>query len=413
MTLANTRLVNLNYGVQGRFSYEIDSGRVLADHVAPQPTPQVLEELNRALAAPLDYPPFDKAVIPSDQVVLALDRFTPESVQLIAGTWGLLKQCGVSAEDVVILQPAALPGRTLADPRTALPAEDRQRVRWSVHDPTDSRSCAYLATTTNGERIYLARDVIDADVAVSIGQTCFDPVIGFRGTNSVFYPGLSDAEAHTRAQGLGHSELAPDDVRPMRQMIDEIGWLLGTQFSIQVIPSAAGGVAHVLAGAADSVLRRARELLAIHWLFPVAVRPDLVVAAVDKDAAGHGWDQVSAALAAAHSLVVKGGKILILSELEAELSAGMKLVCESEHPSDVLQLLRASAPNDLIAATQLARAVEWADVYLLSRLDSDLVEDLFAIPVRDESEAHRLLGGDETCVFLSSAQHVCGRFEGP
>ena len=36
----------------------------------------------------------------------------------------------------------------------------------------------------------------------------------------MFYPGLSNTEAFTKSLGQGHSELGPDDDRPLRQLDD-------------------------------------------------------------------------------------------------------------------------------------------------------------------------------------------------
>src|SRR5690606_348627 len=104
-------------------------------------------------------------------------------------------------------------------------------------------------------------------------------------------------EAVKRAHGQGHTELGSDDERPLRQMVDEVGWLLGTPFTIQVVPSSGGGLSEVLTGAIDSVYRRGRSLLVDHWLIRLPERVDTVVVAVDEDAGGHGWNQVATALA--------------------------------------------------------------------------------------------------------------------
>ena len=96
---------------------------------------------------------------------------------------------------------------------------------------------------------------------MTVGQIGFDPVIGFSGTNSVFYPGLSTEEVFKKSLGQGHLELGPDDVRPLRQKADDIGWLLGTLFTLQVIPSANDGVYQILAGHMDSVMRQSKKII--------------------------------------------------------------------------------------------------------------------------------------------------------
>ena len=105
----------------------------------------------------------------------------------------------------------------------------------------------------------------------------------------------------------------------------------------------------------------------------------------------------------------KGGRIVVLSELEAPPGEGLKILMQHDDPTEALRPLRRAAPPDLIPATELAEAVDWADVYLLSKLDSDLVEDLFMTPLESEDEVKRLLGLEEQVLFVSSAQHTFGR----
>ena len=408
MALAKSRLMNLHYGENVCFSCERDARRVLEIHSAPGPNPDFSAELEEALNAPLDFPPLELAFFPDDHVTLALDRDTPEAASLLAAVWKVLVKRNVQPENVLIIQPPNTTGAKYVDPRVKLPKSVRNRIGWKIHDPAGKDACLYLSTTSSGERIYLARDVVDADIVVSIGQIAFDPILGFRGTNSVFFPGLSSEDSVHRARGQGHRELRPDDDRPIRQVIDEVGWLLGTQFTIQVTPSAGGGVSHVLAGAVDSVHRHGKQLLAEDWLVQLEFRADIVVAAVEADAGGHGWEQIGAALAAARNLVVKDGKIVILSELQAELGDGLELLRHSETPGDAIGPLRKMLPPDLTAATQLAAAADWADVYLLCKLESDLVEELFAIPLESELEVTRLLEHTGQCAFLPSAQHTFG-----
>lgn len=408
MSLANSRTIHLPYGDRGEFSCEIDADRVIAWPSAPEPTSHLADDLRSALEHPLDFPPLEQAVIPDDRVTLALDRDTPEAPALIAAVWRVLQRRQVRPENVTVVQPPPAARNAARDPRSELPEEVREQVVWSVHDPARERGCHYLASTAAGDRVYLAEAVVDADVVVTIGRIGFDPVIGHRGTNSVFYPGLSSSDAIERAHGQGHSELDPDDTRPLRQMIDEIGWLLGTQFSLQVIPSVRGGVAHVVAGAGESVFRHGKELLSEHWLVETDERAEIVVAAIDHD--GDGWEQLGAALETARHLVTRGGKIVILSDLDAEPGPGIELIQHCDNPRDALKPLRTQAPPDLVPATQLAQALDWADVYLLSRLNADVVEELFMVPLGSAKEVQRLVEkSPATCLFVAGAQYAYGR----
>lgn len=404
-----TESIHVQYGRDGALDLQIDESRLRGVFLGPPADNDPVERLKAALSSPLDYPPLEQAVIPDDRVVLVLDRDVPEAETIIAAVWNRLKDRGVEPAQVTVLQPADQNASAASDPRLALPADIRGQVGWQVHEAHSEESGAlhYLATTASGERIYLSGTLLDADVVISIGRMGFDPLIGYRGTNSVFFPGLSTSEAVKRSQGQGHAELGPDDERPLRQMVDEIGWLLGTQFTIQAIPAAGGGLSDIIAGSVESVFRKGRNLLAERWTVRLSERVDTVVVAVDEDAGGHDWSQVATALSVAKRLVVRDGRIIVLSQLAKSPGQGVELLRHAEEPMDVVRSLRETVPDDLTAASQFAEAVDWARVYLLSKLDSDLVEELFCVPVENDAEIVRLLtSGDESCVVIGSAQHV-------
>jgi nickel-dependent lactate racemase len=401
-----SRLVRLSYGDEGRFEMEIDSDRLVACPSAPRPNSRFQTDLQAALRRPIDFPSVDQAVIPGDRVTLALERHTPGGAMLVAEIWEILAPRGLEPEQFKIVQPATRMASALPDPRSELPEEIRERVPWILHDPTRRDRCVYLAATASGERIYLAREVVDADFLMSVGTIAFDPLMGYRGTNSVFYPGLSSAEAMTRTHGQGHLELGPEEVRPLREIVDEIGWLLGNPFTVQVIPAASKGVSHVLAGVCDPVFAQGKKLLTEEWLVEVDERPEIVVAAIDHEAGPHAWEQLGAAVEVARSIVARGGKIVILSDLNAELSQGLELIRSGQSARDAIRPLRKQAPPDLICATQLAAAADWARIYLLSGLSDEVVDELFLTPLSNETEVRRLLVGESRCLFLEAAQYA-------
>jgi nickel-dependent lactate racemase len=400
--------MRLRYGDESQFDVEIDSERLVAAPSAPRPNYRFKDDLLAALRRPVEFPSVEQAVIPGDRVTLALDRHTPGAAALVAGIWEILAPRGLEPERFVVIQPATRMASDLPDPRAELPDEIRPRVPWIVHDPTKRDRSVYLASTATGERIYLAREVVDADFLMSVGSITFDPLMGYRGTNSVFYPGLSSADAMLRTHGQGHVELGPDEVRPLRELVDEIGWLLGNPFTIQVIPAASRGVSRVLAGVCEPVFALGKKLLAEQWLVEVDERPDVVIASIDHEVGPHAWEQLGAAVEVARSLVARGGKIVILSDLNADLPPGLELIRSSQSARDTIRPLRKQAPPDLMCATQLAAAADWARIYLLSGLADDVVDELFLTPLSNETEVRRVLKGESRCLFLEAAQFAYG-----
>ena len=210
------------------------------------------------------------------------------------------------------------------------------------------------------------------------------------------------------AIGQGHTELGPSDQRPLRQLVDEIAWLMGIQFCVQVIAAGSSGITGALAGSLEAVLERCREQLDDQWMISMPERVETVIVAVSNDTCGHGWSQLGQAMATARQLVNPDGRIVILSELSEAPGDGVSLLRQCEEPADSLQRLRTDSPADLIPATQLAGAASWARLFLLSDLDSGLVEDLFMYPLEDAVEVARIVESSESCAFIGSAQHTFG-----
>lgn len=386
----------------------MDADRVAVFRPGPRPHADPASLIEQALSSPLDLPTLDQALVPDDRVVIALDRDTPCAAEIIAGLWPWLERRGITPDRLTVLQPASISTASPTDPRGNLPDNIRDTVAWRVHDPTSENSCSYLSTTSNGVGVYLARELVDADVVIPAGVTAFDPLLGYRGTNSVLYPGLSNVEAIKSAIGQGHVELSPHDQRPLRQLIDEIAWLLGIQFCVQVVPGDSQGIVSAMAGSLEGVFARCREQLDDAWLIEMPERVETVLVAISDDLCGHGWSQLGRAVATARRLVNPGGRIVILSQLAEEPGDGIEFLRTCEEPADAIQPLRSSTPPDLIPATQLAGAAGWARIFLLSELDSGLIEDLFMYPLADIDEVERILESSESVALLGAAQHTFG-----
>ena len=400
---------SLRYGEGQSFPFDLDRNRIVRRHRPPEPCADFAAEVQQQLQVPLDFPSLEMTVVPDDKIAIALDRQTPGAAQIIAGMWSHFERRSVRPEDVTILQPASWQLGQLPDPRTALPESIRAAVNWVVHDATDKKREVYLANSAGGERIYLAREIVEADIVLPVGSVGFDPLLGIRNASSTIYPGFSNVEAMAKARGQDHSELRPEDDRPLRQLQDEIAWLLGVQFGVQVLPGVGSQPAGVLCGALDSVTAAARLWLKQHWYVELPQRCEVVVAAVAADADGTTtWEHIGAALQTARNLVQRGGKIVLITNHSTEPTEGFEFLRQSETPREALKPLRIESPPDLIPASRLASAADWGTVYLLSKLKPDVVESLCMTPLASETEAARLLDRGGSCLLLEGAQHTFG-----
>lgn len=400
--------ISLEYGTTGCWNGEIDDPQLLWQFGGPPALIDIADKITNGLQHPLEFPALRQALVPGDKVVLVLDRHVPSAAEVIAGVWKELLSAGVGPEDVQILQPISLTEIRPSDPRRLLPEAVRNVVSWKLHDPTNDQEIGYLASSADGERIYLAREVLNADFVLPISRLGFDPVQGRRSAMCSFYPGLSNTAAFAKSRGQGHSELGPDDERPLGQRIQEIGWLLGIQFAVQVMPSNGhGGAAGFLAGNPEVVAQQGRTLLDSSWRIRFDQRGETVLLSIPGNVDdATDWDQLGAALEAASRLVVREGRIIVLSDLAAEPGPGIQLLKSCRSAKAALQPLRKESPPDLVAASQIAAAADWASVYLLSKVPSTVIEETFMTPLESEAEVSRLLKTCDGCMVLAGAQHV-------
>lgn len=398
--------LEIPYGRTGRIRLEMQERQLVSHRKAPSELTNPEVEIRRALEAPVDFPELERIFVPGDRATIVVDLDTPEADRIFLALWEKMEQAGVRAEDVHIIQPAVWKSVEGLDPRGALPKATKEKFQLTRHDPTEEGSCAYLASTAGNERVYMSRLVTEADVVVVIGPAEFDPVLGVRGTVSSLYPGLSDLESLQKVKGQGHEELRPEDPRPMRQTVDEIGWLLGLQLAISVIPSGSTGAHEIIAGQCDSVLRKARTHMRKLWDVREPERAEMVVVSVPQDAAGHSWEQVAAAIDVGRRLVERNGRIVVLTELEQPPGPGLEILKSVREPRDAIKQIRKIQPPDMLVATRIAAATDWANVSLLSKLPQDQIADLFMIPLQSEREVHRLIEMEDLTCVVEAAQHV-------
>jgi nickel-dependent lactate racemase len=356
---------------------------------------------HEAIENPLEFPPLRQAVVPGDQVVIALDPQVPESVAVLEAVCEVLEGSGVAARSIQVLASGPTP--------TDWPAGRACGIGWEVHDPAARAQFAYLASTEQGRRIYLNRRLTDADFIVPIGLLGHDPVLGDRGPWGVIFPGLSDLETQRsfRAQA---PEVQPESRKPNPSLAESlhVNWLLGSQFQVGVVPGAEG-LSRVIAGRDLAVRAEGRRARNAAWVYRAPERAELVVAGIGRPDRPTTIDDLAEGLATAAGLVRQGGKIVALSRTEGPIGPALRRLADADDARGDRSVLRGLEHEaDYPAARQLARTLAWADVYLLSALDPDDVDDLSMIALGHPEEARRLAAVSSSCLFLSQSELTRG-----
>ena len=362
------------------------------------------ERCREALLNPVGYPELVRCVVPGDRVILVVDPETPFASEIISTVWEQLQSVTDGGVLLTLLLPPDHSGTGWQWLRDQLPLHVQQQITVHVHDPADSSQISYIASTSGGERIYLNRLLSDADLIITVGIIAFDGLLGFRGTSSILFPTFSDIATQQSSQSQGHPELTPEQQRPFREMIDEVGWLLGTQFTVQAIPGAAGLPAEILAGLPEDVLTRGKELVERTWR--VSVEEMLEGAVISVPGGAFGWKQLGQALENTTNIVQQGGRIVIVADLPIPEGPAATMLRRCQDPEELLKPLRREPTVDSVEFAQLIQALRRVRVYLLSQLPAELVEELGMIPVSDSAELQRLVATIEDCKCIPFANYA-------
>jgi len=189
-------------------------------------------------------------------------------------------------------------------------------------------------------------------------------------------------------------------------LADHVAWLLGLNFTIQLVPGAGDEVMHVLAGESDAVRRRGRELYHAAWDWPLKRRAELVVACLEGGPGRQTWEDFSQALAVAQTAVEEGGAVVVCCSLSARPGPAMQQLAAAGSRRETLHQLNSRRPVDALPAGQLAQTLAHHKVYLLSELESGVVEELEMIPLKGPEELAKLVQQYHSCLFLACAPFV-------
>jgi nickel-dependent lactate racemase len=392
--------ISVNYQ-DVRLEFEVPDERVVAVWNAPEGLegPHELAAIRDALDRPWEFPPLRQMLVPGDRVTIALDSTISRPRPILEVLGQTLRGSGIESEDLTVLSPLARGARL----EEALPAG----ATLVVHDPGERSQLAYLAATKEGRRIYLNRVLSDADVVIPVGRLGYDPIMGYRGPWSVIFPELSERAAIDAHRGQFRDLAFELEVARARASLDEsfeVSWLLGCQFHVGVVPGSSGLVS-VVAGKENAVREQGIASVDSSWTLDAASRAELVVVGIGAEGVAATIDDLAEGLATACRLAQHGGKIVVLSRVQGAAGPALRSLIDADDPKKRAAALRGhEADDDYLAARRVAQALAWADVFVLSGLAPELVEELSFIVLENPEQARRLVAKSGSCSFVSQAQ---------
>jgi nickel-dependent lactate racemase len=358
----------------------------------------ISELIAKAFDEPIDFPPLPLALIDDDHIAIAIEDGVPDANTIACAVVRYLVDHGTEQEMITVVL-----GSDNQDWRDrlveALKNQELDGVKVVKHEPTHHDSHGYIAASASADPIYIQRDLVEAEVVL--------PVYCIRTPDSPSASdkyGMSPSFADATTQHRWNLAWLDDNVHHLHlqeKLSHEVGWLMGIQFAIAVVPASDGSVSKILGGNPDKVFQQASELLR-----PVGggsfSEHSLAVAFVEGDWTQQSWMNVARAAAHADMQLNSNGSIVVCSDIK-NLSAGVSQLGSDESEDKLQRQLLSSDLEDAFAAAVLSSIKSKRSIYLMSQLRASQVEGLGLAYLDSPLDIERLCReADSVCVMRSS-----------
>lgn len=399
----------IEFGVHSELSVPDDLAATGCGEPTEPPLADPLAATRAAFQSPLGYPPLSQAVVPGDRVVLALEENFVQPAPVIAGTIQELLAAGLDPESICVLRSKADAELTRSLPTRDLAPELREQIRVIVHDPSQRDQLALLNISSKDEPIYLNRELVDADLVIPLSVAKPAKMLGHWGIFGTLFPTFADEATQQRFCSPRSAAKASQRQERLSEA-REAGWLLGICMVLQVIPGPGETLLQIVAGEAMEVERRARELYESAWRFQLEKRASMVVATLPGGRQQQSWTNLGRALDAALQIVEDNGTIAICCDLRAKPGPSLRKIARCPSLEDADRAIQQDSTPDAVTASQLVRALQRVQVYMLSGLAEDVVQSLGLAYVASPDEVVHLASRHrDQCIWLQNAQQAVPR----
>jgi len=191
----------------------------------------------------------------------------------------------------------------------------------------------------------------------------------------------------------------------VRQEIEEAGAMAGVDLILNVVLNDKKEIVRVFAGDVFEAFVAGSRVVDEMYRVTLANRVDTVILSAG------GWPkdinlyQAQKAIESGVRIVKQGGKIVLLAECRE--GAGSKLfhqwMTQEKDLDTIIRKIREDFILGAHKAFQFARELLWADVFIYSSMDPDLIEKYHMHPLREFERIEAIVAESESIVILPQA----------
>jgi lactate racemase len=330
-----------------------------------EPVANVRSAIVRAIANPIGSRPLRELVRGASRVVILADdntRLTPAD-EILPAVLDEMNAAGVKDEQVRVVIALGT-HRVMTDAEIVEKFGDElvKRVTIRNHDYKNREALVDLGTTPNGTRVWINRDVYEADFTLGIGSIVPHHIPGFAGGAKIVQPGVSGDE--TTAQTHLLSVRAPRSYigverNPVREEMNEIARQIGMNVIFNVVLNRHGEVVGAFFGDTVEAFAEGVKLSRRVYAVEIPEEADIVIAG------SHPCDiefwQAHKTLYPADRAVKAGGTIIVVTPCDEGVAVTHADILELTRYS-AEELRRKVAAHELHDEVAAALAIAWAQV---------------------------------------------------
>jgi len=282
------------------------------------------------------------------------------------------------------------------------------RLRVINHDPDDQENLASLGSTSLGTSLKINRVFHQADVKLIICDTEYHQFCGYGGGAKSVLPGICDRASietcHSRFEAPG-AEPGRIQGNPVREEIEEAGRMAGVDLILNVVLNDKKEIVRVFAGDVFQAFVAGSRIVDEMYRVTLAERVDTVVVSAG------GWPkdinlyQAQKAIESGVRIVRQGGKIVLLAECREGAGSNLfhQWMTQEKDLDTIIRKIREKFILGAHKAFQFARELKWADVFLYSSMNPELIEQYYMHPIRKFEQIEAIVSESESIVILPQA----------
>jgi nickel-dependent lactate racemase len=283
--------------------------------------PDAKAEVERALVEPIPVGTrrLSDIALPDSKVAIVVDdatRKAPSDIMLLP-VLSELSRAGVKDENITVIFGCGIHRAVTSEEAKMLLGEEAiKRVKVISHDAKAS-DLVNVGTTKHGNKVYLNRVFVEADVRVLLGDVGFHYYAGYGGGRKSVLPAVAGEESIKFNHALMLSSNARTGVlkdNPVNEDMEEAAKLSKVDFVVNVVANSKSQVVQAFAGELDEVFQQGVKLVDDMFRITVDRRADIVVTSCGGNPADINLFQAHKAVESALEVVKRGGVIILVAE---------------------------------------------------------------------------------------------------